>query len=136
MDLVHMIKPFHLSFAVPDLKRAVDFYINVLGSKLGRDSGSWVDIIFFGHQLTLHQALDAASPKLIDHFGPVLSKTEWLDVSKKISSNGIAFIVPPTVHSEGSHLESGKYIVRDPAGNTLEFKYYVNFSTQVEQKNA
>ncbi len=59
-----MIKPFHLSFAVPDLKQAVDFYVNVLGSEMGRDMGAWVDIIFFGHQLTLHQNRDGGAFKI------------------------------------------------------------------------
>jgi extradiol dioxygenase family protein len=131
-----MIKPFHLSFVVPDLLKAKEFYIDVIGCDLGRDTGEWIDIIFFGHQVTMHQERDGMLAKSIDHFGPVLAKTEWQFVSKKLMSNSVHFELPPTVKFEGTDKETGKYIVKDPAGNLLEFKYYHSFSSTIQAQNA
>jgi extradiol dioxygenase family protein len=131
-----VIKPFHLSFAVPDLGQAREFYVELLGCNVGRDTGEWLDIIFFGHQITMHQERASMKAKAIDHFGPVLEKAEWQAVAEKLSSSGVDFQLPPTVKDSDANSESGKYIVKDPAGNLLEFKYYGSFSTTVEGKNA
>ncbi|WP_444885197.1 VOC family protein [Microbulbifer sp. PSTR4-B] len=45
------IKPFHLSFVVPDLEKAREFYVNLLGCTVGRDTGEWIDVIFYGIRL-------------------------------------------------------------------------------------
>lgn len=119
-----MSKSFHLSLAVPDLDAAKSFYTSVLGCSLDRDSGSWVDVLFFGHQLTLHQAQESMAAVAVDHFGPILSKAEWILLSERIASHHVDFQLAPQSKNEGTHEESGKFIVKDPAGNSLEFKYY------------
>ncbi|MEX2497386.1 MAG: VOC family protein [Wenzhouxiangellaceae bacterium] len=126
-----MAKPFHLSFVVPDLEAATSFYISVLGCGIGRDAGAWVDILLFGHQLTIHQEQDNLVAVAIDHFGPVLSKSEWLALSERVTSHQVNFQVPPQVKNEGAEGETGKFILSDPAGNNLEFKYYKNFKGTV-----
>jgi extradiol dioxygenase family protein len=130
-----MTKPFHLSIVVPDLERARTFYVNLLDCKVGRDKGQWIDILFFGHQMTLHQERNGMVAKAIDHFGPILEKEEWKKVSDRFRSNGIAFEMQPLIKEEGTDTESGKFIVKDPADNILEFKYYKSFSTTVEESN-
>ncbi|WP_179957649.1 VOC family protein [Exilibacterium tricleocarpae] len=127
-----MIKPFHLSFVVPDLEQSREFYVNLLGCKVGRDAGTWIDIVFFGHQLTLHQERPGMAARPIDHFGPILEKTHWQSIAQKLTAGGVGFQLPPTVKGDGTDLESGKYIVKDPAGNLLEFKYYVSFSSALQ----
>jgi len=124
-----MIKPFHLSLVVPSLDEAKEFYINLLGCKMGRDSGKWIDIIFFGHQITLHQERDTMVAMPIDHFGAILDKQEWNNISGLFSSHGVKFEMRPSIKEEGTDTESGKFIVKDPADNVLEFKYYVDFNT-------
>jgi hypothetical protein len=131
-----MIKPFHLSFVVPDLFKAKEFYIEVLGCDLGRDTGDWIDILFFGHQVTIHQERDGLSAKAIDHFGPVLDKQEWLSVANTLAEKTIQFELPPTIKFEGTDKEVGKYIIKDPAGNLIEFKYYDSFSGTMQVQNA
>jgi extradiol dioxygenase family protein len=131
-----VIKPFHLSLVVPDLNQAKEFYVNVLNCNVGRDTGKWLDIIFFGHQITMHQEQKTMKAKTIDHFGPVLDKAEWQAVAEKLSSSGVDFQLPPTIKANGTSAESGKYIVKDPAGNLLEFKYYGSLVASVEAKNA
>ena len=53
---------FHLSLAVPDLRVAARFYLDVLGCALVRDGGRWLDLSLHGHQLTLHQATSQQRP--------------------------------------------------------------------------
>ena len=126
-----MIKSFHLSFVVPDKDSAKDFYLNVLNCSLGRDNETWFDILFFGHQLTIHQASESMPAYKIDHFGPILNKSEWLSIVENCEINGIDFVMSPTVKNKGEKIESGKFLVNDPAGNLLEFKYYLNFKETV-----
>lgn len=119
-----MNNPFHLSFVVPKLRLAEEFYVNVLGCKKGRDTGKWIDIIFFGHQLTLHQETEKMKAQSIDHFGVILEKAEWLSVAQKIEVENTPFILSPTEKTNDDNSESGKFIINDPANNMIEFKFY------------
>ena len=119
-----MNKPFHLSFVVPELRLAEGFYVDFLGCKKGRDTRQWIDIIFFGHQLTLHQETESMKAHAIDHFGIILERDEWLSISQKVSKHNIPFVLPPTEKTNEDKSESGKFIIKDPAGNLIEFKFY------------
>ena len=126
-----MIQPFHLSFVVPDKDLAKTFYRDVLGCSIGRDNTSWCDILFFGHQLTIHQSSKQMPAYKIDHFGPVLDKEEWCHVIDACVSNNVEFVMQPKVKNEGQYNESGKFVISDPAGNLIEFKYYQDFADTV-----
>jgi len=43
-----------LSVNVPNLAQARDFYGDVLGCAPGRSAPTWLDVDFFGHQLSPH----------------------------------------------------------------------------------
>ena len=124
-----MNNPFHLSFTVPNLREAEAFYIDVLDCKKGRDTGNWIDVIFYGHQLTIHQESEKVPSQAIDHFGVTLGKEEWRAIFKKLQCLGIEFVLAPTKSSDGSKSESGKFIIKDPAQNLIEFKFYKCHST-------
>jgi len=126
-----MTNPFHLSFVVPNKEVARSFYIGVLDCSLGRDNETWFDILFFGHQLTIHQASDRNPAFQINHFGPILDKKEWLKVIQKCERNNIEIILSPTIKNIEKENESGKFIVKDPCGNIIEFKYYANFNKAI-----
>jgi len=116
--------PFHLSFVVPNLRLTEAFYVDFLGCKKGRDTGHWIDIIFFGHQLTLHQASELVKAQSIDHFGIILAKAEWLSLIEKVKAEKIMFILFPKEITNNDQSESGKFIIKDPAENLIEFKFY------------
>jgi extradiol dioxygenase family protein len=130
------MKPFHLSFVVPSLAEAKVFYTEILECSIGRDTGSWIDILFFGHQITIHQASENMKAKAIDHFGPILEKETWLAAFKRCESSRVVFVMQPTLKNEGTNEESGKFIVLDPAKNIIEFKFYSSFEKTVENKKA
>lgn len=130
------MKPFHLSFVVSDLNKVRDFYLNTLGCELGRDTGEWIDIIFFEHQLTLHQEREGKAAVAIDHFGALLDKKEWLQIADNLNTSDIEFELAPTIKDQGKDTESGKYLIKDPAGNLLELIYYQQFSVTVAGQDA
>ena len=119
-----MNNPFHLSFVVPKLRLAEEFYVNFLGCKKGRDTGQWIDIIFFGHQLTIHQETESMEAQCIDHFGVILDKAEWLSIAQKIEVENIPFVISPNEKIHNDNSESGKFIIKDPASNMIEFKFH------------
>lgn len=119
-----MSNSFHLSFVVPNLRLAQTFYVDVLACKKGRDTGDWIDIIFFGHQLTLHQESESMPAQAIDHFGVILEKAEWLSVLDKAKSAQTPFALEPKSAINEDKSESGKFIIKDPANNLIEFKFY------------
>lgn len=127
------MKPFHLSFVVPELERVKPFYLDLLGCEIGRDAGNWFDINFFGHQITLHQEQKGMPAKPVDHFGPILDKAEWLRLLDLFRSHDFNFEREPLIKAEGTDKESGKFMVADPAGNRLEFKYYADFDTTLKR---
>jgi extradiol dioxygenase family protein len=116
--------PFHLSLVVSKLRLAEEFYVNFLGCKKGRDTGKWIDIIFLGHQLTIHQETDNMKAQYIDHFGVILEKAEWLSIVKKVEVQCIPFVLSPNEKKNDDSSESGKFIIKDPANNLIEFKFY------------
>ncbi len=115
---------FHLSFVVANLEQTKNFYLETLGCQLGRDSGGWIDILFFGHQLTIHQESDAMSAQAIDHFGLILNQPVWQSTLAKCKRLGAQFVMQALIKNNNESNESGKFIIQDPAGNILEFKYY------------
>ena len=120
-----MSSSFHLAIPAGDLKKAETFYKDILGCKTGnREDGKWIDIDFWGNELTLHQT----SMKLprerhdvdmgqvpVPHFGVHLKK----DVFNKIN-----YIDKPYTRFEGTEFEQNTFFIEDPNGNVLELKTF------------
>lgn len=53
---------FHLAIPVADLEAARTFYAGLLGCGVGRESDTWIDFDFFGHQVTAHLSPAATPP--------------------------------------------------------------------------
>ena len=97
-----MSNSFHLAIPAGDLEKAEAFYTNILGCKTGnREVGKWVDIDFWGNELTLHQT----SMKLprerhdvdmgqvpVPHFGVHLKKDIFNKIKANIEANKISYI--------------------------------------------
>jgi uncharacterized protein len=121
---------FHLSLLTDDLDATADFYHSVLGCPLGRRADTWIDVDFFGHQLSLHLGSTAASVEgVVDnvkvpmpHFGVILDMPDWHHLVQRITSTHAEFVIAPQVRFAGLAHEQATFFIADPAGNHLEFK--------------
>lgn len=128
------MNPFHHAFAVNDLATTREFYVELLGCSVGRESDTWIDFDFFGHQLSAHVIAGAGgnSPTNqvdgkgvpIPHFGVVLQWQAWHDLADRLRSAGVTFVIEPYVRFAGQPGEQATMFFRDPSGNNLEFKSF------------
>ncbi len=131
------LRPFHLAFPVHDLEAAREFYGRVIGCKEGRSSGHWIDFDFYGHQIVAH--LDDAPRKVVSnsvdghevpvpHFGIVLTMAQWEELAARLTSAGVEFGIEPHIRFKGEVGEQATMFFKDPSGNALEFKAFVDDS--------
>lgn len=126
--------PFHLAYPVSDLGAVRTFFVETLGAVVGRESTRWVDLNFFGHQISFHlsEAQDLNSttnqvdgdavPTL--HFGCVLNWEHWEALHARLIQFNTSFIIEKKIRFEGLAGEQGTYFVRGPCGLALEFKAF------------
>ncbi|MEO1596292.1 MAG: VOC family protein [Pseudomonadota bacterium] len=131
-----MPRPFHLALPVADLGPTRTFYTELLGCATGREDTRWVDLDFFGHQVTLHlvDASDGpAATNAVDgdavparHFGIILEPADWQALAQRLEAEDANFIIRPRTRFAGSPGEQSTLFVRDPSGNALEFKSFAD----------
>lgn len=126
-----MLTPFHLAINVHDLAAAREFYCGVLGATEGRSAQTWVDVSFFGHQLSLHlgpilktQPTGRVGDTLVPmpHFGVVLDLDIWRATADRLTDAGAAFILEPQLRFAGEPGEQWTMFFEDPSGNPIELK--------------
>lgn len=130
------LQPFHLAIPVDNLKRARQFYREVLECKEGRSSDHWVDFNFFGHQLVIHVKENKVSEPSKDtnpvdgkavpipHFGVVLPWDDFWGFSERLKQKNITFEIEPYIRFKGKTGEQATMFFYDPCGNALEFKTF------------
>ena len=107
-----------------------------MGCPEGRSSETWVDFNFFGNQLSLHVGDSVKRSKTnskvedisvpMPHFGCVLDWNIFDDLTQKLQSEDIKFIVKPSVRFKGLVGEQATMFLEDYSGNAIEFKAYRN----------
>ena len=126
--------PFHLSIAVNDIEATKNFYVYVLGCTIGRSAHNWIDINFFGHQITAQ----LAPSKVVAHdegwqgkrkfpvryFGAVLPTDRWSSLLDNLNARNVDWIVEPEVFFQDEVGEQKCMIIRDPNGYAIEFKTF------------
>jgi extradiol dioxygenase family protein len=120
---------FHLSIPVSDLASAKRFYVDVLGAVVGREKEEWLDVLLWGHQITLHRRPDEVPPverRGKRHFGVVLPWDEWEREAARIDGLGVGVLERPSIKMAGTEEEHGKLYLSDPSGNAIEIKAYRN----------
>jgi extradiol dioxygenase family protein len=120
---------FHLSIPVSDLESSRRFYLEVMGASIGRANEEWLDVLLWGHQITLQHRPDEVLP--VDrqgkrHFGVVLPWNTWRDEVTRLEGIGAGFLEPPAVKLAGTDDEHAKAYLADPSGNVIEMKAYRN----------
>jgi extradiol dioxygenase family protein len=116
-----------VSLAVDDLMAARAFYEGLLGCPVGRVRDGWLDVDFFGAQLTLHErpeALVDPGPDAVRHVGVALDEATWRRLVDALRRAEVPFIRPPTTEGSGTPTEQSKAMVADPSGNAVELKHY------------
>mgnify|MGYP001262601107 CR=1 FL=1 len=127
------LRPFHLAFPVDNLQEARNWYANVLGCEIGRESPEWIDFNLFGHQVVAHLSngsVDSSTNEVdgeevpIRHFGVILKSEDWIKFKDEMESKGVEFFIKPITRFKGKPGEQSTLFLKDPSGNALEFKSF------------
>ena len=132
-----MSSSFHLAIPAGDLKKAEAFYTDILGCKTGnREDGKWVDIDFWGNELTLHQTSmklprerhDVDMGKVpVPHFGVHLNPDVFAKIKSNIEAHDkVNYLDNPYTRFKGQKEEQETFFIEDPHGNVLELKTMKN----------
>ena len=127
-----MSNPFHLAVPAGDLSIATNFYEKILGCKLGnREENKWVDVDFWGNELTLHKTemklpnerhdVDMGNVP-VPHFGVHLEKDIFEKIKESLKTNNIKYLDEPYTRFKGQKEEQQTFFIEDPHGNILELK--------------
>lgn len=117
----------HLSLPVRDVAEARDFYVRALGCQPARHRDGFIDVWFFGLQLTLQERPDEVTglaPGSSRHFGITLARDEFDALLDRLEKSGVEWVVPVTTDDVGLSTEQTKAKVADPSGNVIEVKTY------------
>ena len=125
------LPPFHLAMFARDLDETKNFYTKLLGATLSHESDDkWMNIEWFGHQLTFHERLDMeVNGKNDFHWGFNVNMEEFESLAERIrNTNGLDFETEPTWKDKGTEIERIKMYLKDPNGHLIEVKYFPNKS--------
>jgi hypothetical protein len=125
----------HLSLPVRDIEEARDFYVHALGCQAARRRDDFVDVWFFGLQLTLHDRPDEATglvPGSSRHFGVTLGRDEFDQLVEHLGSSGVDWVSPVATDDTGLMTEQTKATIVDPSGNVIEVKTYRDVHAALE----
>ena len=125
---------YHLAIPVRDIDEAKNFYCNFLGCEEGNSEEGWVDINFWGNELTLHKAQEGElkitlrhhgdmAHVCVPHFGIHLSRTDFDAIKTRLqSSDKFDFLDKPFLRFKDDYREQETFFIRDPSGNAVEIK--------------
>ena len=122
---------FHLSIPVADLQLAKNFYVGVMEATVGRENPDWLDILLWGHQITLQlRPAEVLPPQKQGkrHFGVVLPWDQWESEAARVRSIGATFLAGPKILYGGTAEEQAKFYLADPSHNIIEVKAYRSVS--------
>ena len=119
----------HLSIPVRDLAESRGFYEELLGCEVGRVRERWLDVWFYGMQVTLHERPDELLPpetRGVRHFGATVTADQLAAILRRVESEPIEWVRPLATDHAGTAREQTKFMIADPSGNAIELKTYVN----------
>ena len=117
-----------------DLRTARDFYVHTLGCQAARTRDDFVDVWFYGLQLTLQDRPTemAQTARGSRHFGVTLGPDEFNELVARLESKAVPCVAPLTTDNEGLPTEQTKVKIADPSGNVIEFKTYRDVHAALE----
>jgi len=127
--MVRMPPILHLSLPVRDLAECRAFYVDVLGCELGRERPTFIDVWFYGLQLTLQEHPDQVlsdEQRGVRHFGVTLGADELSELLARLATHPVQWLSPVSTDYPGTPQEQTKAKVLDPSGNAIELKTYLD----------
>lgn len=129
-----MQSSFHMSLPCQSVKETKQFYSSI-GASFGRSTLSWVDVNFYGHQITFIKAgkFNFNSPNYVFegkilpsfHFGIILDDTTWHSIYNNLKGLELDLVTESTFLKDKAG-EHHSFFVKDPNGYMLEFKNFKN----------
>src|SRR5664279_4640744 len=119
----------HLSLPVRDLGTSRDFYVEVLGCGLARERPRFIDVWFYGLQLTLHERPDEVlTPEAsgVRHFGVTLGRDDLAELLARLDGTDVEWASTVSTDFAGTPQEQTKAKIVDPSGNVIELKAYAD----------
>ncbi len=127
---------FHLAIPGGNLETTLPFYTDILGCTTGNsEAGYWVDVNFWGNELTLHQTESRLETERhhvdmgavsVPHFGVHLEAQDFAALKTRIEAAGLEYTDKPYRRFEGAKFEQETFFIEDPNGNVLEIKTMMN----------
>jgi extradiol dioxygenase family protein len=126
---------FHLAIPARDLDEAYAFYVEGLGCKLARRYPDRITLDFFGDQVVCHlhevPESDVPDAEVQDlypqHFGVTFhDRKDFERLLHLCRTRGLPLFREPATRFAGRVEEHTTVVLRDPSGNLLEFKNYVD----------
>ncbi len=123
----------HLSLPVRDLDEARTFYVDVLGCRPGRIRPDWMDVWFWGLQLTLQERpaeVVSSADQGSRHFGVSLEPAELDAVLGRVLTAGatVEWLTPLVTAADATLNGKTSVKLADPSGNVIELKSYASWS--------
>jgi len=125
----------HLSIPVRDLVEARSFYVDTLGCEAARARQGFVDVWFYGMQVTLHDQpgeVAGAHSGSVRHFGVALGRDEFDAAVARLAATDVRWVSPLSTDDEGKPTEQTKVKIADPSGNVIELKTYADVTAALE----
>ncbi len=119
----------HLSIPVRDLAESRAFYVDLLGCDLGRVRDDFIDVWFYGMQVSLHAEPDQVRPveeQGVQHFGVTLGANDLQQLLHRLGGQHVTWVSPVSTDYPGTPKEQTKAKLADPSGNIIEIKTYVD----------
>ena len=126
-----MSQIFHLAVPAGDLATTVNFYTEILGCQIGNsEQGRWIDIDFWGNELTLHQSTERLpgvrhdvdmGAVVVPHFGVHLERDVFEKIKKSVEDT-VGYLDKPYTRFANTEYEQQTFFVMDPNYNVLEIK--------------
>jgi extradiol dioxygenase family protein len=119
----------HLSLPVADLETSKAFYVDVLGCDLARECDGFIDVWFYGLQLTLHaQPTQVLAPEQrgVRHFGVTLGGHDLAALLSRLDQGDVEWASRVRTDYAGTPREQTKAKIVDPSGNVIELKTYAD----------
>jgi extradiol dioxygenase family protein len=119
----------HLSLPVRDLAESARFYADVLGCEVGRVRDGWLDVWFYGMQVTLQERPEQVLPddqRGVRHFGVTLPPDDLAALLDRLARHEVRWLAAVSTDHAGTPREQTKAKLLDPSGNAIEIKAYAD----------